>query len=564
MRNGVVVALVMATGVWVHSQTPAPAARATRVMAGANALEPGGSDVSALSELRAWDQRVSDLERTGELRRQVLLPDDNTVGRIDQRFEQRHLGVRVFGGSVTRQLNQFGQAESVFGTLYPDVTVGVTPALSLEAAATRLAAAGSGVVLRTSPTELMILPRDTGEYRLTYAARVFSAADGWVRRIFIDADSGATIDSYIDTWTQTASIGTGTGVIGDTKKIMTGQNASTFLAADMMRPPDSTTYFNFPRTGILTFDLKGVLSRTLTVLNTVTPAFSDIAVDSDNTWTDAAIVDAHTYAGYTYDFYYKRYGRKGLDNANIQLWIFTNPVKATDWPTLFGQYGGTFFLNAFYMGNGNLAFGVGLPPGITAGGRQWFTCAGGMDVVAHELTHGVTDYSSDLIYRNESGALNESFSDMMGVAVEFDFQPIGNGVGQADWLQGEDIARPNGIRSLSNPFAYGHPDHYTVRYTGPDDNGGVHRNSSIVNHMFYLAIMGGTNRVSQQTVTGVGFENRKVIENSIYRAFTALMPASATFSVARGATIQAARDLYGANSSAERALIAAWSAVGVS
>lgn len=572
MRNGVVVALIMATGVWVHSQTPAPAARATRVMAGAHALEPGGSNVSALSELRAWDQRVSDLERTGELRRLDIVPDDRAggmggMGGIDQRFEQRHLGVRVFGGSLTRQLNQFGQAESVFGTLYPDVAVGMidmTPALSLDAAVGRLAAAGHGSVLRTSPAEVMIFPRDTGEYRLTYSARVFSTADGWVRRIFIDADSGATVDSYIDTWTQTAAIGTGTGVIGDTKKIMTGQQAGTFVAADMMRPADANTYLNFPRTGILTFDLKGVLSRTLTVLNTVTPAFSDIAVDNDNTWTDAAIVDAHTYAGYTYDFYYKRYGRKGLDNANIQQWIFTNPVKATDWPTLFGQYGGLFFLNAFYMGNGNIAFGVGLPPGITAGGKQWLPFSGALDVVAHELTHGVTDYTSDLIYRNESGALNESFSDLMSVAVEFDFQPVGNLVGQADWLQGEDIARPGGIRSLSNPSAYGHPDHYAARYTGVDDNGGVHINSNIVNHMFYLAIMGGTNRVSRQTVTGVGFENRKVIENSIYRAFTALMPASATFSVARGATIQAARDLYGANSAAERALIAAWSAVGVS
>jgi Zn-dependent metalloprotease len=91
----------------------------------------------------------------------------------------------------------------------------------------------------------------------------------------------------------------------------------------------------------------------------------------------------------------------------------------------------------------------------------------------------------------------------------------------------------------------------------------VHINSSIVNHMYYLAIMGGKNRVSGQTVTGVGFANRTLIENSVYRAFTALMPASATFSTARAATIQAARDLYGAGSEAERALTAAWNAVGV-
>lgn len=563
MRNGVVSALVVATGVWVHSQTAAPAERVMRVMAGTNALSSDRSNVSALAELRAWDQRVSDLERSGELARRSSLPDTAMAGGIDQRFEQRHLGVRVFGGSLTRQLNRFGQAESLFGTIYPDITVAVTPALSVDAATAGLAAAGHGAVLRTAPPELLILPHD-GAYALTYSARVFSPNDGWIRRVFIDANSGALIDSYIDTWSQTAAVGTGPGIIGDTKKIMTGLQGGTYLAADMLRPPDASTYLNFPRTGILTFDLKGVLNRTLTVLNTVTPAFGDIATDSDNTWTDASVVDAHTYAGYTYDFYYKRFGRKGLDNANLQMWIFTNPVKASDWPTLFSQYGGTFFLNAFYMGSGNVAFGVGLPSNVTSGGKQWYPFCGALDVVAHELTHGVTEYTSNLIYLNESGALNESFSDMMGTAVEFDFQPVGNAPGLADWLHGEDIARPGGTRSLSNPNAYGNPDHYSVRFTGAADNGGVHTNSSISNHMFYLAIMGGTNRVSQQTVTGVGFENRKVIENSVYRAFTVLMPASATFSVARAATIQAARDLYGANSAAERALIAAWSAVGVS
>jgi bacillolysin len=565
MRNGVVVALIMSTGVWVHSQSAAPVSRVTRVIAGSGALEQGRSNASALSELRAWDSRISDLERGGDLRRLPAVPDDTTAGRIDQRFEQRHLGVRVFGGSVTRQLNRFGQAESVFGAIYADVGVDTRPALSAEAAAARLAAAGNGGVMRTSPVELVILPRDDGTYRLTYSARVFSSVDGWIRRVFVDADSGATVDSYIDTWTQTPAVGTGTGVLGDTKKMMAGLQGSTYLAADMLRPPDPNTHLNFPRTGLLTFDFKGVLNRSLLVLQfPVTPALIDIAADSDNAWTDTSIVDAHTHAGYTYDFYYKRYGRKGLDNANLQQWLFTNPVKATDWPTLFSQWGGTFFLNAFYMGDGNLLFGVGLPPGITSGGKQWFPFAGALDVVAHEVTHGVTDYTSSLIYVNEPGALNESFSDMMSVAVEFDFQPVGSALGQADWLQGEDIARPGGIRSLANPFSFGHPDHYSVRYTGNLDNGGVHINSSIVNHMFYLAIMGGTNRVSQQTVTGVGFANRKLIENTIYRAFTALIPASATFGVARAATIQAARDLYGTNSEAERALTAAWSAVGVS
>ena len=189
--------------------------------------------------------------------------------------------------------------------------------------------------------------------------------------------------------------------------------------------------------------------------------------------------------------------------------------------------------------------------------------AGAIDVVAHELTHGLTDYSSGLIYRNESGALNESFSDMLGTSAEFFYQTPGNGTRQADYLIGEDVFRPGGLRSMSNPAAYGDPDHYSRRSTGPEDNGGVHTNSGIPNQAFYLAIEGGTNRTSGLGVQGVGAANREQIEKVFYRAFTFLLPANATFSTARAATIQASRELYGSNSAAERAVTQAWTAVGV-
>ena len=182
--------------------------------------------------------------------------------------------------------------------------------------------------------------------------------------------------------------------------------------------------------------------------------------------------------------------------------------------------------------------------------------------MAHELTHGVTDYSSRLIYRDESGALNEAFSDMMGISVEFFFQPPGSGPLRADYLLGEDVIS-GGIRSLQNPAAFGDPDHYTLRYTGPFDNGGVHTNSAIGTHAFYLAIEGGTNRISGINVKGVGAANRDQIEKVFYRAFTQLMPASATFSTARAVTIQSARDIYGVGSPAESAVTQAWTAVGV-
>jgi thermolysin len=183
--------------------------------------------------------------------------------------------------------------------------------------------------------------------------------------------------------------------------------------------------------------------------------------------------------------------------------------------------------------------------------------------VGHELTHGVTDYTSQLLYENESGALNESFSDMMGTAIEFFFQPAGSGPLRADYLIGEDVVTPGGLRSMENPAFYGQPDHYSKRLITTDDNGGVHTNSGIGNQVYYLAIEGGTNRTSGLSVQGVGQSNRDQIEKVMYRAFTQLMPANATYSVARSATIQSARDLYGAGSAAERAVTQAWTAVGV-
>ena len=116
---------------------------------------------------------------------------------------------------------------------------------------------------------------------------------------------------------------------------------------------------------------------------------------------------------------------------------------------------------------------------------------------------------------------------------------------------------------MENPRALGDPDHYSNRFTGTEDNGGVHINSTIVSHAYYLAVEGGTNRTSGLSVQGIGAANREQMEKTFYRAFTQLMPANSTFATARAATIRAAQDLYGTNSAVERALIQAWTAVGV-
>jgi bacillolysin len=157
----------------------------------------------------------------------------------------------------------------------------------------------------------------------------------------------------------------------------------------------------------------------------------------------------------------------------------------------------------------------------------------------------------------------------MGKGVEFFYHPPGSDAGQADYVIGKDVVRArasgtlHGIRSMANPALYGDPDHYSRRYRGDEDNGGVHTNSGIANQAFYLAVEGGTNRTSGISVQGVGPANRERIEKVFYRAFTLLMPSNSTFAVGRAATVQAARDLYGAGSDAERAVSQAWAAVGV-
>jgi thermolysin len=507
-----------------------------------------GVAAMATPDVREWDAQITRLVRSDELRLRREDADTMIDGRVHERLDQYYRGVRVFGGELVRQAEK-GQTISVFGGLYAGIAVSPDPALSAAGAVgviTRL----TGVALGDERApELVVLPQDDGGYVLAYQARVMTDAD--LLMYFIDAQTGAVVKQYSDLET---TVGTGKGVLDDQKKVSTTLRNGTYLAQDPARPPS-----------IYTYDMKGNLTRTNQFLNgQIALGDSDLAADSDNQWTDPAAVDAHAYAGWTYDYYYKRFNRLGLDNRNRTMQSLVHPVKREDWASQPSSILNLYYLNAFYAGNGIMVYGEGLPPTVTASGKRWNYFAGALDVVAHELTHGVTDYTSDLIYLNESGALNEAFSDIMGASVEFYFQPIGDGYLKADYLLGEDLTSPlGGFRSMANPAAYGHPDHYSKRYLGSSDNGGVHTNSGIANHAFYLAIEGGMNRTSGLSVQGVGAANREKIEKVFYRGFTQMLPANATFSLARAATIQAARDLYGAGSDVERAIIQTWTAVGV-
>ena len=523
---------------------------AVPVQGAGQAAEPRRVAAASRAEAQAWEGRLETMVASGGLalrrwRQDTLLPE-----RRHARYAQTHRGVPVIGGDLAVQVAGT-DVVSVFGTLYEGIDLDGTPALSADRAMELVERLSGQALGPLNPPELGVLPLDTGGFALVYTVPVFTESDRIVYSI--DAQTGAVVQARSELQTQSA-VGRGKGVLGDDKKMSVRSAGGQFVGDDLLRPP-----------ALATFDAKGDLSRALSLLNGALPLRdSDLVSDSDNDWTDGPAVDAHAYAGYTYDFYYRRFGRRGLDGNDLPLRSIVHPVRLSDFSRYSSGVINVYFANAFYAGNGAMLYGEGLPPGETIGGQHFEPFSGALDVVAHELTHGVTQYTSRLNYQGESGALNESFSDMMGTSAEFFFHPPGSGPLKADYLLAEDITSPGAVRAMDDPRRFGQPDHYSARYQGPLDNGGVHVNCSIPNQVYYLAIEGGRNRTSGLSVPGVGGASREQIEKVMYRAFTLMMPAAANFAVARLVTVQSARDLYGADSAAERAVSAAWTAVGVS
>ena len=516
------------------------------------------------TRLRKADVLVDRMVRLNDLQVTDVLADTLVPGHQHERLAQFHNGVRVFGSNVTRQTDS-GLTVSVFGQVYPGVAIKTEPTLKADAVPAHMVSQFGLTPLINADPELLVLKDETGTFRLAH--RLIVAAPDGPRVCFVDAHTGAMVWEFSAIRTSndqppcdTCAVGQGHGVKGDAKKISVRSMGGGFKTVDLLRPSQ-----------IITYDMNGDWERLLAFLNGAEVLrASDIGHDTDNTWNDGAVVDGHVGAGWTYDYLHARFGRRGLNDRDGPITSVVHPVHRSDLFTVPNEIGKLFYVNAFYCGecgpNGIVVYGEGLPTDyvLTSTGQTVDFFAGAIDIVSHELAHGIIDNTSRLIYQNESGALNEAFSDIIGVSTEFFIAENGrHDPEQADYILGEDVFKPNGIRSIADPLSFGDPDHYSARFLGSSDNGGVHKNSLIASHAFYLAIEGGTNRTSGLSVTGVGSQNRAKIEQVFYRAFTMLMPNDATFAIARTTTIQSARDMFGAGHKVERAIADAWTAVGV-
>jgi Zn-dependent metalloprotease len=200
--------------------------------------------------------------------------------------------------------------------------------------------------------------------------------------------------------------------------------------------------------------------------------------EGDPATGDEDVKKTYEYAGITRDFYKSVLGRNSIDNIGMNM--------------ILNVHVGANYMNAFWDGD-EMAFGDG-------DGKIFVSFAKSLDVVSHELTHGITQFTANLEYKGQSGALNEHFSDVFGTAIT---QYANKETAEsADWLIGDEIMGPTlygeALRSMMAPgTAYDNdlmgkdpqPDHMKDYYKGHEDNYGVHINSGIPNRAFYLVAM---------------------------------------------------------------------------
>ena len=478
--------------------------------------------------------------------------DDFQVKRVevdDSKMAHTHVRqtvdkIPVWEGEAIVHLNSDGGLSLITDDLKEGIQVNTQPNFDAnEAIAIAKRMYRGAKHITETPTADLFVYRGTDRDHLAYRVempRLDGTANTEVPVYFIDAQTGDKLFEY-----NNLQAGTGNSLYSGNVTISTSSAGSTFYMEDLTRRMGT---FNMNNTGNTTTGTGGTQSR---------------YTGPDDVWSataERAGVDAHYGAAKTFDYYQSAHGRNGIDGnfgpgtttagANSGVSLVSSRVH-------FGSnYNNAFwFQNKMSYGDGN---GSSFSPLVT------------IDICGHEMTHGITERTANLTYQGESGALNESMSDVFGAMVEL---YADGGVISADtWKIGEDAYTPgtsgDALRYMNDPHlapnsgytSNDDPDHYSERYTGSSDSGGVHINSGIGNKVFYLAAVGGTHHVSGVTVTGMGTTDAARIW---YRALTSYMTSSTNFSGARTATINASNAIFGAGSAQTTKVTTAWCSAGV-
>ncbi|HEY0661071.1 MAG TPA: M4 family metallopeptidase [Lysobacter sp.] len=466
----------------------------------------------------------------------------NTVidrdGTEHVRFDRTYRGLPVIGGDVVVH-SRNGQFKSASLTLKTTGRPGITPQLSADQAIVE-AGTAFGTGFNGVPSAKLVVYARGAKPVLAYEVVMSGTKKDQTptdMHYFVDARNGKVLDGW-DTIHTAASNGTGKTIsLGDVT-ITTNSIAGGYETVDPSRGGGST------------WDAMNLGDRQAS-------RRGKLFTDADNVWGDytnvdraSAAAEAHYGVAMTWDFYKNTFGRNGIfnDGRGVKSYVHVN----------------NNYVNAFWTGSA-MFYGDG--DGVT------YRPLTVIDVAGHEMSHGVNQAAAGLVYSGDAGGLNEANSDIMGAMVEF---YANNASDPGDYLIGEEIYISNvagssnqkALRYMYNPGKDGASRNCWSTSVASLD---PHYSSGVGNHFFYLLAegsgaksFGGMDHTSPtcngSSITGIG---RAAAAAIWYRALDVYFTSSTTYPQARTATLNAARDLYGAGSAQYNAVAAAWSAVSV-
>ena len=481
---------------------------------------------SALNFLNTSSQMLR-LDNPGQELKLIRTQTDQ-LGKVHLRFNQYYQNLPVWNSALTVHMNHDGDVELVDGAYFP--TPKKLNANAVVSAAQALLKARHAIPHGTQATaidkpRLVIYPDNQQPARLVWEIQLSASLDQhWL--ILIDAHSGAYILSYNQV-NDAATTGTAQDLFGEQQLVNLYQSGSQFFMADTSKPmyQGASPFPIKPENGVIYILDDQNQSQIDSEGEVQLPDRIAVASSSNrNSWPQDAVSAASSLSA-TYDYYTQVHSRNSIDGNGGSIFAIVRI--------------GNNYRNAFWNGQ-VLAFGDAIP------------FAGALDVVGHELTHGVIQNTSNLIYLNQSGALNEAFSDILGEAIE------AHTFGQADWVVGGQLGSP--LRSLSNPGSLNYSrnraypatmsEFVNLPPTPEGDLGGIHINSSIINHAFY--------QLAEGLNGAIGIDQAEQI---FYRALVFHLVPRSNFLDARLAVIQSAAEIYGDNSTQAQKAAEAFDAV---
>ena len=400
-------------------------------------------------------------------------------GRSMVRYQQLHQGIPVIGGELIVNMNSRGQLASISGEALPDSVVNIQATITAQEAINK--AVSSVAMYHNASMGTLVATEPVLSIYVPELIGPDRMPPMLVWKTEISSIDSEPINEFVLVHAQRGNIAL------HFNQVHTAKNRKTYDGSAVLIPSQ----------------LPGTL------------LCDESDGDACTGGIDADADAAHIHAGDTYDFYSTYHGRDSIDGNGMTL---TSSVK--------------FLLgcpNAFWYSPANqMIYCTGMPQGD--------------DVVAHELTHGVTDRTSKLFYYYQSGAINESLSDVWGEFIDLT-NGRGNDTAGVRWLVGEDSA-VGAIRSMADPTLYGDPDKMShANYaTGSTDSGGVHTNSGVNNKAAYLMVDGGT--FNGHTVTPMALTK---VARIYYEVQTRLLTSGSDYLDLHNALYQGCLNLVGTN-----------------